>query len=399
MTPSSVRLGLCFSVLASAFGAHAQLQTTQPWLDRKDIAQPAQEVQLAPSRNLSDFKFGEPVQKRGWMEEMSDRMKSAAPPEESRDLAQNYDMQVFISAGMPEGVLRHLFAQAMDFPKGRVRFVVRGFTPQKLGPLIGKLRGMFPAETSDHIVIEVDPGAFRAYSVESVPVFLVKESSKEGKHKWYEVKGAQSLEAARDNVTRRSDSVMGELYAIAEPDMLSVIEERTKNFNWEPVMARAQARAMQKLKPGFDLPTATSNETRHVTPTFVVPHDIEVPRQDGKGKQLLARAGQSINLLEHTRLQVPVIVFDPSDERQARMVKSWIKRPEYANADLFVVGFDLKAIDAKTPVTIEIAQAYKRPIYPLIDKLNERFGVESVPSIVEQIGKSLRVRTFNPESF
>ena len=164
-------------------------------------------------------------------------------------------------------------------------------------------------------------------------------------------------------------------------------------------MARAQARAMQKLKPGFDLPTATSNETRHVTPTFVVPHDIEVPRQDGKGKQLLARAGQSINLLEHTRLQVPVIVFDPSDERQARMVKSWIKRPEYANADLFVVGFDLKAIDAKTPVTIEIAQAYKRPIYPLIDKLNERFGVESVPSIVEQIGKSLRVRTFNPESF
>lgn len=328
------------------------------------------------------------------MNSMADRLKQATPVGEQDDVAKLYDMQVFISAGMPEGVLRHLFSQAMEFPAGRVRFVVRGFTPQKLGALIGKLRSLFPDQDSDHIVIEVDPNAFRAYAVDAVPVYLVKEGQK-----WFEVKGAQSLLAARENVAKRSKRVMGELYAIAEPDMLSVIEERTKNFDWQPVVARAQERAMRNLKPGFDLPTATRDTTTFFTPTFKVPHDIEAPTKDGKSTELLAKAGQEINLLQHTRLQVPVIVFDPSDKRQARMVKRWISQPEFANADLFVVGFNLQSIDAKTPVTVEIAQAYKRPIYPWLAKLNERMGVESVPSIVQQDGQRLRIRTFMPENF
>lgn len=393
MKQSLAQLYLCFNSLVLACAVYAQPTTKAPWIERQDTAQRREPLQQAPVRNLADFITAKPKDEP-WMNSMADRLKQATPVGEQDDVAKLYDMQVFISAGMPEGVLRHLFSQAMEFPAGRVRFVVRGFTPQKLGALIGKLRSLFPDQDSDHIVIEVDPNAFRAYAVDAVPVYLVKEGQK-----WFEVKGAQSLLAARENVAKRSKRVMGELYAIAEPDMLSVIEERTKNFDWQPVVARAQERAMRNLKPGFDLPTATRDTTTFFTPTFKVPHDIEAPTKDGKSTELLAKAGQEINLLQHTRLQVPVIVFDPSDKRQARMVKRWISQPEFANADLFVVGFNLQSIDAKTPVTVEIAQAYKRPIYPWLAKLNERMGVESVPSIVQQDGQRLRIRTFMPENF
>lgn len=328
------------------------------------------------------------------MAEISDGLKKATPIGEKRDIAKDFDMQVFISAGMPEGVLRTLFAQAQDYPKGRIRFVVRGFTPQKMGALIRKLRSLFPDPQADSVVIDIDPNAFRAYSVDAVPVYLVKENDK-----WFEIKGAQSLQAAQKNVARRSADVMGELYAIAEPDALAVIEDRAKNFDWKPVMERAQARAMQNLKPGFDLPTAAQTQEQHFTPTFTVPYDIQSPDKTGKGEVLLAKAGQTFNLLQYTRLQVPLIVIDPSDERQLRMAKRWLKQPAYANADVFIVGFNLQSIDAKTPVTVEIAKSLGRPVYPLNAKLNERFGIEAVPAIVEQEGQSLRIKTFVPENF
>lgn len=81
------------------------------------------------------------------------------------------------------------------------------------------------------------------------------------------------------------------------------------------------------------------------------------------------------------------------------MVKEWLAKSEFKNADLFIVGTDLQAIDARTPVTEEIALSFKRPVYPMLSKLNERFGVEAVPSIVIQDGQRLRIQTYRPENF
>lgn len=365
-----------------------------PWTDRSSVP-PVPLHTAPPSPSLGDLGFGT---SRGapslWMNEAVDRHRSAIPGvKEGESASMDYEMQVFISAGMPEGVLRHLFAQAMQFPQGKVRFVLRGFTPQQLGPLVSKLRGLFPDPYSDHIALEVDPNAFRTYKVEAVPVFLVKEQSK-----WFEVQGAQSLDAAKENVRNRSRKVVGELYAIAEPDILAVIEDRAKKFDWAPVLARAQARMANNLKPGFDLPTANRTDTRYFTPTFTVPHDITAPSQAGQGETVLARGGQSFNLLDHTRLQVPVIVFDASDTRQVKMVRSWLMRPEYKDADLFVIGSDLTSRNAKTPLTTELGNAFKRPVYPWLAKLSERMGVDSVPSIVVQDGNRLRISSFDPEN-
>ena len=343
--------------------------------------------------SLRDFLM-QPGQKADWMDDAKQRLQSKAPQSEASRKApeQDFDMQVFISTGMPEGVLRQLFKQALAKDPKRIRFVVRGFEPQKVGALLSKLRHLLPDPYSDDVIVEVDPNAFRAYAVDAVPVYLVKDKEKS---KWYEIRGTVSLDLARDFVRRGGSYNAGDLYPIAEPDILAVIEERARKYDWEPAMKRAQARAAQNLRPTFDLPTSSRNATAFFTPTFTAPHDISSPGPDGKGEVLIARAGQSFALLDYTRLQVPVVVFDATDPRQLRMVRQWIQRPEYKGADVFVVGSNAVPRDAKNPVAADLHQLLRRPVFPMPRRLAERFGVEAVPAIVEQEGRNLRIRYFD----
>ena len=84
--------------------------------------------------------------------------KQVSPEGESATNALDFDVQIFISSGMPEGVLRSLFRQALDEGAKRVRFVVRGFEPQKVGELLKKLRMLLPDPYKDDVLVEVDPG-------------------------------------------------------------------------------------------------------------------------------------------------------------------------------------------------------------------------------------------------
>lgn len=332
-----------------------------------------------------------------WMWRMIDRYQS--PLREAvkaeQDLYEkklpDISLVVFISEGIPDGVLRHLFKQAFDEPQGTIRFVLRGFEPQKLGALIRRLRSLFPDPTADHIIIDIDPQLYRTYHVEAVPVYLVKEDD----DRWYEVQGAISLDGAREAVRKRSHLVMGELYSIREPDILSVIEARARDYDWGAAMKRAQYRMANRLSPSFDLPTVTRSTVEYFEPTFTVPHDIKVPSEDGINDRLLVKSGTRIRILDHTTLDVPIIVFDPSDKRQVKLVHHWVSN-DYKNADLFVVGAGQGI--GENPLSIAVLKGLKRPTYPWIGRMTDRFGVRAVPAIVEQEGKYLKIHYVDPHS-
>lgn len=324
----------------------------------------------------------------GIAEQAAQRLQSVAPAKESTEFP--YDMQIYISEGMPEGVLRQIFKQSLDYPSGKIRFVVRGFEPQKLGEMIARLRSLFPDPKTDKIIIEVDPGAFRQYQVEAVPTYLIRQNQK-----WFEVRGAISIEGAIASVKKGGHIVQGELYAIKEPDILSVIEERAKNYDWSSALARVKKRMMDRLSPSFDLPTVTEDVTEYFAPTFTLPQNIVIPKYNNQPEKMIAQAGTTINVLNYAKLQVPMIVFDQEDERQLRLVKDWIKT--YPNADLFVVG----QIDAKkdTPRQVELSKEFGKPVYPWFGKMTDRFGVRAVPAIVDQQGDRLRIRYVAPKGF
>ena len=385
MKPSAVTLVLCSSLALGAHADEANL-SRQPWADRQDLASPSLPIEPQSPRTLSDL-VPAPAREQAWMDAAVERYAEQAPASEADQI--DYTMQVFISEGIPDGALRHLFSQALDEPPGQVRFVLQGFEPQKLGALIGRLRRLFPDPKADSILIEIDPEAFRTYQVESVPVFLVKEGEE-----WYEVQGMISLEGARANVRARGPLVVGERYSIVEPDILSVIEERVRDYDWTAALQRAQARVAGNLSRTFDLPTVTRDSEDYFTPFFTVPHDIVIPQYNEQPETLLASAGTRYNVLDFTRLQVPIIVFDASDPRQMQLVKEWIAGA-YSNADLFVVG--AQAVGDK-PGTVALAEQLQRPTYPWFGRMTDRFGVRAVPAIVDQAGDRLRIRYVEPRN-
>jgi len=369
--------------------------STAPWVGNV-TPEPAQIQFQAPAQGtLRDYGIQSAPSEAPlpWVQDLRDgAMRSIAEERETASKEIDFDVQIFISSGMPEGVLRSLFKQALDEGGKRVRFVVRGFEPQKVGELLKKLRMLLPDPYKDDVLVEVDPNAFRAYEVKEVPVYLVKN-----KEKWYAINGTVSIDGARERVKEGGNYTSGELYAITEPDILSIIEDRASKYDWETSFARARERAAVNLKPHFDLPTVIQDSTDYFTPTFTVPEDVTGPGPDGKGTVVLGRAGQVINLLQHTTLQVPVIAFDATDPNQVRLVQSWVTRPEYRNADLFIVGSSVET-PAGTVVMEEIGRKLKRPVFPMFKRLGERFGVQAVPAIIEQEGDRLRIRYFNPQN-
>jgi len=396
----AVLLILSYS-LGQVFAQETASFDRMPWVDNPEIyapATPPQDFEHQTPRDLTGFKpmasqgQGSSFQNSSFEDiarQSTERYKKTSPSGSGEDIG--FDIQIFISAGMPEGVLRHLFKQALEYPQGKVRFVVRGFEPQRLGQLIGKLRSLFPEPTDDRLVIEVDPNAFRDYGVDAVPVYLVRE-----KDKWFEVRGAVSIAGAEENVRKKGSLVCGDLYAISEPDILAVIEERAKNYDWRPAMDRARARLEANLARTFDLPTVTRSEEAFFTPNFTVPQNIVIPGYNGNPEMVVARAGDSFNVLDFTRLQAPIIVFDQSDPRQIKMVKNWLEGP-YAHADVFVVG-GMPASSDKPPQVL-LAEQFKRPVYPWFGRMTDRFGVRAVPAIVDQVGKQLRIRYVEPKGF
>lgn len=394
-----VTLFLCFSssVLAQA--------EKQPWsFTSEQSSNPISGMDLsakgASRQGLSEFVRGinevQSAPAPQWMNEAATSFKNAVSPQTEADVdriaAQAYEMHIFISTGMPEGVLRHLFAQALSDDKNKYRFVVRGFEPQKVGQLVTKLRMLLPDPYKDDLHVEIDPAAFKQYGVTAVPVYVAKHADK-----WFKLEGTQSLVAVSEAAKRGGQYSAGELYAIAEPDVLDVMQERAKNYDWEPVLARAQSRIAQNLKPDFDLPWANFDTAIRHVPVFTVPQDITSPSADGKGSVLLARAGQAINLLDHTKLQAPVLVFDITDPRQLQMIKRWLTRAEYKRADIFIVGSGVTPADNFDVVSISIAKELGRPVFPMLKRLSERFGLQAVPAIVVQEGQQLLVRHFKPK--
>lgn len=122
-------LPFCSSLLAGANAQDTGDKRT-PWADRAQDALETRPIEKQAPKSLSDFQFGSArgFESSQWVKDVADTARQRAIGGQE-PAAADYDIQVFISAGMPEGVLRHLFAQAVELPPGRVRFVIRGFTP------------------------------------------------------------------------------------------------------------------------------------------------------------------------------------------------------------------------------------------------------------------------------
>ena len=106
--------------------------------------------------------------------------------------------------------------------------------------------------------------------------------------------------------------VRGETWAIAEPDLLDVIEARLVDLEQSGALAAIEGEARERARARIEKPPAvtwiapaTERRTRLVDPAVVIERDVRLP--DGT---LLAAAGTRLNPLERMPLSRDLLFID-----------------------------------------------------------------------------------------
>ena len=163
----------------------------------------------------------------------------------------------------------------------------------------------------------------------------------------------------------------GEMYPIAEPDMLTTIHDRLQALNESGALAQ-QNEAFKKRViehtlrptpvPGMTL--ARENRTHYVDLSFVVSQDIA----DQQGR-VFAHKGQVVNPLEHVPFQQTLYFIDGDNAAQLAWMKS--QYPTTLTYRIILVNGDVR----KTTQALG-----ERIFFDQNGTLSRKFGLTAVPA-------------------
>lgn len=173
----------------------------------------------------------------------------------------------------------------------------------------------------------------------------------------------------------------GTVFRILEPDLLSSIEQKLKaleanggieRMNQE--LARRTEAKVRRPSPVVGVGRADRLRVWTYDPTISVDHDI----LDTKGN-VLARKGQRVNPLDFVGVRQALVFIDGDDPEQV----AWALR-RYGAERAKLVMVKGAPLDAMT-------RHQRRFYFDQGGFLVGRFGIRSVPAVVEQNGKVMKV--------
>lgn len=183
--------------------------------------------------------------------------------------------------------------------------------------------------------------------------------------------------------------VVGPTYAIAEENLLKMIDGRLRAKEQSGELARIQEQIVSRGKqavlapPPLQLPVVVAPRTFYVDPTYVLDRNIA----DSSGRLLFA-AGTRANPLDIVSMSRRLLFFDGRDERQVALAER-LAKAETARIKPVLVGGSY----------IDLMRRWKVPVY--YDQrgvLTKRLRIERVPALVSQEGRRLRVDELVPAS-
>jgi conjugal transfer pilus assembly protein TraW len=182
----------------------------------------------------------------------------------------------------------------------------------------------------------------------------------------------------------------GDLYPIAEPDLVGTIKQRLGDMEKSGELAQKQDEFKQRVienslrpAPVRGLAIARENTTRLYDPTFIVSQDIS----DQQGT-VFAKKGQRVNPLDSVPFAQTLYFIDADDQRQL----AWFKNQKSTTLSAKVIL-----------VNGDIAQATKalgtRIYFDQDGVLTKKFALTAVPARVTAApdGLHLQIDTFAVE--
>lgn len=193
-----------------------------------------------------------------------------------------------------------------------------------------------------------------------------------------------ALALASPSVVRAADlGTLGPTYGIAEPHLLTFIEQRLRDKErsgeLQRLMQEAQTRGIESVQRPAPVPGLRPTETArtfYVDPSFTLDRNVV----DAQGRLLFA-AGTRKNPLDVVSLSKHLLFFDARDPRQVARARELLTR----------YGGKVKPILTGGSY-LDLMKAWRVAVY--FDQqgtLTRRFGIRQVPAIVSQEGQRLRI--------
>ena len=173
--------------------------------------------------------------------------------------------------------------------------------------------------------------------------------------------------------------VRGETWAIAEPDLLQVLEARLHELERSGAMAAIEDEARARVRARIEAPEpvagiapATTHRSRLIDPSIVVDRDVHLPDET-----VLAAVGTRLNPLEHAPLRRDLLFIDGRRDVEV----TWaLEQPGPATIVLL----------AGRP--LDLARRHGRQFFfDQGGRLAARFSLAATPVLMEQEGLELRL--------
>jgi hypothetical protein len=170
------------------------------------------------------------------------------------------------------------------------------------------------------------------------------------------------------------DTVLGQTFDIAEPDVVQEIRTAAAARDWQSWMRKKPAD--YGAFTSISLPRNQRDATRLFDPTYVLPRDI----RDDTGR-VIALAGTKVNVYAKRQRVGRYLVIGGTPE-------------DYRWLDEVAKATDQDRILLANANVLVQRKETKRQLYLLDAHFAERLGVKGVPSIIEQEGAMLRVSEY-----
>ena len=312
---------------------------------------------------------------------------------------------IFISYSMGDNVLADIFKR--NAGKKDTQLVMRGF-PEGMTFAQGFKRFKTIVEKEKMTVMPnftVDPPLFEVYGITEVPAVvraqgipeaIASVSPKRDYPKLIaKVSGLASDEWLKEKIEAGETGDLGNrgnLFQIAEPDLIEVMKAKVAEVDWQKKQEEAFNRYWDNRK--FDvLPIAEETKEIRIDPTFTVPADIK----DLAGN-LLYGAGDKVNPLDMRPFTETVLIFNPTRPDEIERVTEYLK--EHKKAGLKKPIFVATEIDKKRgwDAYSEVSDKFDSHIYFMVPEFKKVWGIKATPSVIwgDNEAKEFAVRELGP---
>lgn len=291
---------------------------------------------------------------------------------------------IFGSLSIPEEQLRDLLAAASQPDTG---FVLRGAEPGKpMTDAISRLQA-FVADPENPPNMTVDPTLFQRYGVTVAPTVVLVRGPGLPPLRASGAIESERLRSAADGLAlggRPDLGQFGEVYEIADQDMLAAMQERVARLTGETVEAVPRA-AAQPQGAAFDLPDAPVDAEYAVDPSVQIAADIT----DAEGN-VVAAAGEMFNPLATLPMTSRVVAFRATSSAHAQKAAEIAEQAAAAGERVvFMASASARAPEGRLP---ELSQEFGAPVHVLDPVLAERLRIRHLPSAVSGTGDRLLVQ-------